>query len=335
MPTDNNPQDKSINSQDISQEELVSFLEKIINKLNNLVIQINNDTEINLSNESLLINLAEDTDKLLDNLTSQLKENNLESLKENNQQNFPQINDNEWDEILEDKSPLQSENLPNKKQQIKSSGNNILATIKSLITRPIITVTLVTVVIASIFIFNFFGTDSSPQLAENSGLQSPSITEKESLKTENIAENLLENNTNNLEEKSDKIIDKELPENPEIVNKPSEEVEVVEIKPTSELELTPEQSLIASIQNQVAEITQKYADGLILAIEANFPSSYLTITINDSWYQITENEQNKLTQEILEKVKILDFYKLTIIDSKGNLIARNPVVGNEMIIVRR
>jgi len=43
--------------------------------------------------------------------------------------------------------------------------------------------------------------------------------------------------------------------------------------PTPTLELTPEQNLIASIENQVAEITDRYADGLIQSIQANFQSS--------------------------------------------------------------
>jgi len=41
------------------------------------------------------------------------------------------------------------------------------------------------------------------------------------------------------------------------------------------LELTPEQNLIASIENQVAEITDSYADGLIQSIQANFQGSRL------------------------------------------------------------
>jgi len=51
------------------------------------------------------------------------------------------------------------------------------------------------------------------------------------------------------------------------------------------LELTPEQNLIASIENQVAEITDSYADGLIQSIQANFQGS-LTIKVGDDWYNL-------------------------------------------------
>jgi len=44
------------------------------------------------------------------------------------------------------------------------------------------------------------------------------------------------------------------------------------VTPTPTLELTPE-NLIASIENQVAEITDRYADGLIQSIQANFQGS--------------------------------------------------------------
>ncbi len=114
-----------------------------------------------------------------------------------------------------------------------------------------------------------------------------------------------------------------------------EEPTIEENLPFVKPKLTPEQNLIASIQNQVAEISQKYAEGAILAIEADFDSGYLTVTIDDSWYQLGKNQQNKLSQEILNKAQILDFYKLTIKDTKNHLIARSPVVGNEIIIFRR
>ena len=101
------------------------------------------------------------------------------------------------------------------------------------------------------------------------------------------------------------------------------------------VELTPEQTLIASIQNQVGEISDRFADHLIKSIQANFRSSNLSVKISDDWYTLKESQQNKLAAEILQRSQELDFSHLEIIDSQNRLIARNPVIGNQMIIFQR
>jgi hypothetical protein len=105
--------------------------------------------------------------------------------------------------------------------------------------------------------------------------------------------------------------------------------------PTPKLQLTPEQTLIAAIENQVAEISNKIASGLIQSIQANFRTSSLTVKINDDWYNLKASEQNQLATEILQRSQELDFAHLEIIDSQDRLVARNPVVGTEMIIFQR
>ncbi|MUG97542.1 hypothetical protein F7734_36550 [Scytonema sp. UIC 10036] len=105
--------------------------------------------------------------------------------------------------------------------------------------------------------------------------------------------------------------------------------------PTPEIVLTPEQTLLAAIENQVAEISDRFASGLIQSIQANFRSSDLTIKISDEWYNLKQSQQDKLAADILQRSKDLDFSHLEIIDSQGRLVARNPVVGTEMIIFQR
>ena len=109
----------------------------------------------------------------------------------------------------------------------------------------------------------------------------------------------------------------------------------VEVEPQPTPELTPEQSLIAAIQNQVAEITGQYGNGMIKSIQANFPGSRLVVKVSDGWYDLKEPKQNKLADDILRRSKELDFSKLEITDMKGTLLARSPVVGSNMVIVKR
>jgi hypothetical protein len=105
--------------------------------------------------------------------------------------------------------------------------------------------------------------------------------------------------------------------------------------PTPAVELTPEQSLIAAIENQVAEISDRFANGLIKSIQANFRTSNLTVKISDDWYTLETSQQDKLAAEILQRSQELDFSHLELVDSQNKLIARNPVVGNEMVIFQR
>ncbi|MDZ8186712.1 MAG: hypothetical protein RMX96_17915 [Nostoc sp. ChiSLP02] len=105
--------------------------------------------------------------------------------------------------------------------------------------------------------------------------------------------------------------------------------------PTPAVELTPEQALIVAIENQVGEISDRIASGLIKSIQANFRTSNLTVKISDDWYTLPESQQDRLAAEILQRSQQLDFTHLEIIDSQNRLVARNPVVGTEMVIFQR
>ncbi len=134
-------------------------------------------------------------------------------------------------------------------------------------------------------------------------------------------------------------INSELPQ-PEIVETPPQ-LDVPELPqpiknvPPSQPKLTPEQSLIAAIQKEVTELTNQYSEGLIGKIEANFLRSRLIVTIGEQWYSLSNQEQDNLATNILERARSLDFRKLELVDTTGELIARSPVVGNDVIILQR
>ncbi len=109
----------------------------------------------------------------------------------------------------------------------------------------------------------------------------------------------------------------------------------VEVVPPPAPKLTPEQKLIASIQDQVAESTNKYADGLIESIQANFRGSLLAVKISNEWYNLTPSRQDKLAADMLKRSQELDFSQLEIVDSQGTVVARSPVVGSQVVILNR
>lgn len=104
--------------------------------------------------------------------------------------------------------------------------------------------------------------------------------------------------------------------------------------PAPTVELTPEQNLITSIEKQVAEITDQYADGLIKSIQAN-QGSRVTIKVGEDWYNLPTESQDKLAARMLKRSQELEFSNLEIADLQGKLLARSPVVGTEMVILRR
>ncbi len=105
--------------------------------------------------------------------------------------------------------------------------------------------------------------------------------------------------------------------------------------PVPPLKLSPEQTLIASIQDQVAEVSNQYLDGLIQSVQANFRSSLLRVNVGNGWYELGAQRQDTLANEILSRAQDLDFSKLELVDAMGDRLARSPVVGAEMIILQR
>lgn len=97
----------------------------------------------------------------------------------------------------------------------------------------------------------------------------------------------------------------------------------------------PDPDQIARLQNQVAEVTNQYAEGLIEAVQANLQRGRLMVQVGDGWYTLEPSYQDKVANEILKRSRRLDFTKLEITDSEGTLVARNPVVGSEMVVYSR
>ncbi len=129
-----------------------------------------------------------------------------------------------------------------------------------------------------------------------------------------------------------------IPTPDEIEATPTPEIEATpipeEIAPTPKVELTPEQSLIASIQAQITQAGDSISD-LIQSIQANFADGSLVIQVKDDWYSLGQSEQDKLAQKLLNEAQQLDFTHLEITNSQGDLLARSPVVGTNMIVFKR
>jgi chemotaxis protein histidine kinase CheA len=109
-------------------------------------------------------------------------------------------------------------------------------------------------------------------------------------------------------------------------------LKMITIKP--ELNFTPEQNLIAALTTKLRELTQDYPSEFIQDIQVNLPDNSLIVRVTDSWYELEESRQNSLGNEILGRSRTFSFDKLELQDKMGTLIARNPIIGGNIIMIQ-
>ncbi|MDJ0729923.1 MAG: hypothetical protein QNJ33_08015 [Crocosphaera sp.] len=305
-PLSSNLPDLSLSSTDeISQEELISLIKNTITKLDLILNKINDEKIKNLPKQESLNALINSTEMIANSLetesqTDDLAEESIENEKIDNleewEDDLTSTEANNTEPIKEAVKEIEALNLPEKRDS--GSPLSILKNLSGRARAGILGLLIIIILSTSFFLF------------------------KPALPNLEIFNRSLETSQPQVVETPPQI---EVPELPQPIKN----------VPSSQPKLTPEQSLIAAIQKEVTELTNQYPDDLIGRIEANFIGSRLIVTVGNQWYNLTTKEQDKLANNILERSQSLDFRKLEILDSQGNLIARTPVVGDEIIILQR
>jgi hypothetical protein len=126
------------------------------------------------------------------------------------------------------------------------------------------------------------------------------------------------------------IIDTPIAETPEesIVKEP-----IVEAPP--KVELTAEQKQIAEIWSQVTDVSDQFITGLVVAVEPNLDRSQLKVQVSEDWYRFSPDQQDRFANELWARSQSLDLNTLRITDAQDSLVARPPIVGDSMIILKR
>ncbi|MGF1672413.1 MAG: hypothetical protein ACFCUV_01865 [Rivularia sp. (in: cyanobacteria)] len=236
---------------------------------------------------------------------------------------------------LETETSPSSEDKPNFLQKLQQGWSGILAKIRLILPAQLsakLSDTALTGIIGAITAMVFLITTNL------SGSEPPEIAI-----VPPDTENIPVVSTTNPEPKETTSLPSEQ-ENPSIVEETTSlptQQEELETTPTP---LTPEETLIAAIQNQIAQISvtpkgfssaNRTFSGIIQSIQANFLDSNLTIKLSNDWYSLQKKQQDKLAAEIWQRSQKLDFTHLEITDLESKLLARNPVIGTEMIILKR
>jgi hypothetical protein len=107
------------------------------------------------------------------------------------------------------------------------------------------------------------------------------------------------------------------------------------LAPTLVSEKSPEQVQLEKIQTQMTAIASQYADTLLQSVSQNLGSSRLTVDISDDWYTLNPSRQDQLADAMLQRSHDLSFKALEIRDSHRQIVARSPVVGDQVIILKR
>jgi hypothetical protein len=94
---------------------------------------------------------------------------------------------------------------------------------------------------------------------------------------------------------------------------------------------TPEQQLLSGFQ----ALGDGYAPQVIQTAQQDKLANTLRLTLGEAWYGLAIDQQDKLASELLSQTQALKVRSLQLLDKQGNLLARNPIVGNEMIVLLR
>jgi hypothetical protein len=99
--------------------------------------------------------------------------------------------------------------------------------------------------------------------------------------------------------------------------------------------LNAEQIAIAKIQTQVSEVANQYGESLLGSVQTNFKRGRLIVALNDGWYKLEPSQQTQLVTDLQTRSQSLNFKKLFVADAENHLIARTPVTGSEVVILRQ
>jgi hypothetical protein len=100
-------------------------------------------------------------------------------------------------------------------------------------------------------------------------------------------------------------------------------------KPAPAPKLTPNQKLLAKLQTAIDR------PNLLQTINPNQTEHSLQITLTPDWTDLPFTEQDTVAQTLFTQAQTLRFKTLELVNGSGDVLARSPVVGNEMVVLLR
>jgi hypothetical protein len=120
------------------------------------------------------------------------------------------------------------------------------------------------------------------------------------------------------------------PTQPTDLTTPIEQPTQAIAKPAPPAKLTRNQKLLAKLQAATPD-----RPNLLQTINPNQTQHNLQITLSPIWADLPVTEQDTLAQTLFTQAQTLRFATLELLNSAGDVLARSPVVGDEMVVLVR
>jgi hypothetical protein len=92
---------------------------------------------------------------------------------------------------------------------------------------------------------------------------------------------------------------------------------------------------LATIQTQLSSSIAGIGENLVDSVQAQETTHKLSVALKEDWSGLSAANQTQVAQTLLEKSQQLKFNKLELRDNSGELVARSPLIGNDVIILKR
>jgi hypothetical protein len=96
---------------------------------------------------------------------------------------------------------------------------------------------------------------------------------------------------------------------------------------------SPEEALVAAVRSQFSTLASQYPAGLISNLELDNERQLAIVTLGNLWANLTVDQQQQVAQSLWQQARTYQMSKLEMRSGSGQLLARSPVVGQEMVIV--
>lgn len=97
--------------------------------------------------------------------------------------------------------------------------------------------------------------------------------------------------------------------------------------------ISPEETLITAVRSQFSTLASQYPAGLISNLELDNERQLAIVTLGNLWASLTGEQQQQVAQSLWQQARVYQMAKVEMRSSAGNLLARSPVVGSDMVIV--
>jgi hypothetical protein len=96
---------------------------------------------------------------------------------------------------------------------------------------------------------------------------------------------------------------------------------------------SPEETLITAVRSQFSTLASQYPAGLISNLELDNERQLAIVTLGNLWGSLSGEQQQQVAQSLWQQSRAYQMAKLEVRSGTGNVLARSPVVGQDMVIL--